>query len=49
MKEMIGVCLYNELSVSYGFDFEALADREFFWGSDLMEEYVVMSDIDVVV
>ena len=47
-KEAIGVRLYNELSVSYGFDPEALADRESFWGSDLTEEHAVMSDIDVV-
>ena len=47
-KETIGVRLYNELSVSYGFDPEALADRESFWGSDLTEEHAVMSDIDVV-
>ena len=46
-KEIIGVRLYNELSADGRFDAEALADRETFWGSNVIDEGG-MSDLDAV-
>lgn len=47
-KEIIGARMYGELSVSPGFDAEALADREAFWGSDFVTDETSKSAIDAV-
>ena len=46
-KEIVGIRLYNDLSVDYAFDPDALADRECFWGTDIPESEGSMSEIDV--
>lgn len=45
-KELVGINLYNDLSAEYGFDAEALADRERYWGGDAPESDGAMGVIE---
>lgn len=47
-KEIIGARMYGELNVGPGFDAEALADREAFWGSDFVTDETSKNAIDAV-